>query len=129
MKTLFQFFLSAFLVSSVSAERSAPVEIAPVAVGHVMISAPHFCQIDGVPVSGGVLEARDSKSGKLVWSVQVYKTAYDPALEGDVQDVFIKTLSYDATHGLLILSDEKDRVFVVDLKSRKVTPIARGDAP
>jgi hypothetical protein len=103
--------------------------MAPVAVGHVTISAPHFCQVDGVPVRGGVLEARDSTTGKLVWNVQVYKTPHDPALEGDVQDVFIKTLSYDAIHDLLILSDEKDRVFVVDLKSRKVTPVARGGAP
>jgi hypothetical protein len=129
MKTLFQLFLSILFASSVLAKRAAPVEVAPVTVGNVVISVPHFCQVDGVAVRGGVLEARDSATGKLVWSMRVYKIPYDPALEGDVQDVFIKTLSHDATHGLLLLSDESDRVFVVDLKSRKVTPVARGEAP
>jgi hypothetical protein len=125
MKTLFHLFLSTLLVSSVFAKRSAPIEVPSVAVGQVMVSAPHFAQIDGVPIRGGVLEARDSRTGKVVWSVQVYKTKYDSKLETDVQDVFIKTLSHDAIHELLILSDERGRVFVVDLKTHKVTPIVR----
>ncbi|MCF7673747.1 MAG: hypothetical protein K9N23_01565 [Akkermansiaceae bacterium] len=125
MKNLFLLFLSALLVSSVFAKRAAPIEVPALAVGDVTISAPHFAQINGVPIRGGVLEARDSRTKRLIWSVQVYKTKYDLGLEKDIQDVFIKTLSHDVTHGLLIMSDERDRVFVVDLKTRKVTPLER----
>lgn len=126
MKTPLYLLLSAILVSNVFAKRSAPADVPSVVVGHERISAPHFTEIGGVPVRGGVLESRDSETGKVVWSVRIYKTDYDPNLEGDVQDVFIKTLSHDAVHGLLIMSDEKGRVFVLDLQSRQVTPIVRG---
>ena len=44
-------------------------------------------------------------------------------MEKDVQDVFIKSLSFDKTHNLLILSDEAGRIFVLDLQSKKVTQI------
>ena len=125
MKLLLQLVLSAMLVVSAAAKRMAPDEVPPVVAGKVTISVPHFTQINGVAVRGGVLEARDTETKKLVWSVQVYATQQDPALEGDVQDVFIKTLSYDATHGLVIVSDEAQRVFVVDLKTQQVTPILR----
>ena len=45
------------------------------------------------------------------------------ALEKDVQDVFIKTLSFDKSHNLLIISDEKSRIFVLNLITKKVTLI------
>ncbi len=129
MKALILAFLSALSVTSVLAKRSAPVEVPPVVVGDVMVSVPHFTEIDGAAVKGGVLEARDSRTKKLLWNVRVYQTNHDPGLEEDVQDVFIKTLVHDAAHGLLVLSDEMDRVFVVDLKSRAVTPVSRSGAP
>lgn len=126
MKTPLYLLLSAILVSNVFAKRSAPIDVPTVVVGHERISAPHFTEIGGVPVRGGMLESRDSETGKVVWTVQIYKTNYDSKLEEDVQDVFIKTLSHDAVHGLLIMSDEKGRVFVLDLKTRQVTPIVQG---
>jgi hypothetical protein len=67
-----------------------------------------------------VVEARDAH-GALLWRVTVYHTAYQAGLEKDVQDVFIKSLSLDESLGFLLLSDEADRVFAVDLLSRKVT--------
>ncbi|MDB4321945.1 hypothetical protein N9943_02945, partial [Akkermansiaceae bacterium] len=70
-----------------------------------------------------VIEARDSKTKKLLWQVQIYKTKYDEALEKDVQDVFIKSLTLDKVHNLLIMSDEKSRVFVLNLITKRVTQI------
>ena len=98
------------------AKRLAPNEVAPVKTDKAVISVPHFPK-------GGVLEAHDPKTKKLLWRVQVYKTVYDKNLEKDVQDVFIKSLSYDKRHNLLIMSDEKGRVFVLNLKTKKVTQI------
>lgn len=106
------------------AKRAAPAEVPKQVAGGVVFTAPHFTTgKDGESVHGGVVEAREEKSGKLLWSIRVYETRHDPGLEGDVQDVFIKTLSHDPVHGLLVMSDEKDRVFVLDLKSKKATRI------
>lgn len=124
MKAFFYVFLFSFLVSSVMAKRQAPVDVPSVLVGDISISVPHFTEINGVSIRGGVLEAQDSKTGEVVWSLQVYETDLALSLEKDVQDVFIKTLSYDATHEILILSNEREEVFVVDLKTRAVRKIA-----
>lgn len=72
---------------------------------------------------GGVIEARAPQTNKLLWQVQIYITEYDKSLEKDVQDVFIKSLTLDKTHNLLIMSDEKSRVFVLNLATRRVTQI------
>ena len=124
MKAFFYVFLFSLLVSSVMAKRQAPVDVPSVLVGDISISVPHFTEINGVSIHGGVLEAQDSKTGEVVWSLQVYETDLALSLEKDIQDVFIKTLSYDATHEILILSNEREEVFVVDLKTRAVRKIA-----
>lgn len=112
-----------FLASSAIAKRISPAEIPAITTDQVVYSVPHFGFKNGTSQNGGVIHARDPKTKKLLWSVQVYKTVYNKALEGDVQDVFIKSLSLDETHNLLIMSDEKLRVFVLNLTTRKVTQI------
>ena len=72
------------------AKRGAPAEVLPVTVGNIEYLAPHR---NGTHKQMGFIEARDLKSGKLIWSRQIYSVKYDPALEGDLQDVFIKRLS------------------------------------
>ena len=114
--------LMVLLVSNVMAKRAAPDEVAPVATETSVFSAPHFPEGDRVQ-NGGVLEARDPQTKKLLWQVQIYNTEYDKGLEKDVQDVFIKSLSFDKVHNLLIMSDEKSRVFVLNLSTKKVTRI------
>ena len=105
-----------------SAKRLAPAKVDPVETPEAVISVPHFPNGDRKQ-NGGVLEAHHPESGELLWRVQVYKTTYQPTLEKDVQDVFIKSLTFDAHHGLLILSDEKERIFVLNLENRKVTRV------
>ena len=123
MKTLFCTTTCIFLLASnVMAKRIAPEEVPPIATDKAVFSVPHFAEGDRTQ-NGGVVEARHPKTKKLLWRIQIYKTAYDKALEKDVQDVFIKTLSFDKSHKLLIMSDEKSRVFVLNLTTRKVTQI------
>ena len=110
------------LVSNVMAKRAAPEEVPPVATDKAVYSVPHFPEGDRIQ-NGGVIEARDPQPKKLLWQVQIYKTEVDKALEKDVQDVFIKSLSFDKVHNLLIMSDEKSRVFVLNLSTKKVTRI------
>ena len=104
------------------AKRNAPEEVPPIATEKAVYSVPHFPEGDRVQ-NGGVVEARHPKTKKLLWRIQIYKTDYDKRLEQDVQDVFIKTLSFDKSHNLLIMSDEKFRVFVLNVTTKRVTQI------
>ena len=107
---------------NVMAKRASPEKVPPIATEKAVYSVPHFPEGDQVQ-NGGVVEARDPKTKKLLWQIRVYETKYDGALEKDVQDVFIKSLTLDKVHNLLIMSDEKSRVFVLNLITRRVTQI------
>lgn len=108
------------LSSSVLAKRAAPDDVAIVKTDEAVFSVPHF--LDD-PQNGGFIEAHDPRNQERLWRIQVYKTPYIPNLEQDVQDVFIKSLSYDKVHRLLIVSDEKERLFILNLKNQRVTQI------
>ncbi len=78
-------------------------------------------QMTGPPVepqSGGHVVAYDQASKQELWRLQVYRTAYDNALEGDVQDVFITSLTIEGDQ--LIVRDEKRWVHHIDLMRREV---------
>ena len=123
MKTLFHTAsLILLLASGAMAKRTAPAQVPAITSDKAVFSVPHTPM--GEPAqSGGCVEAHDPKTKKLLWRIQIYKTVYDQDLELDVQDVFITTLSFDKSHNLLIMSDEKERVFVLNLATRKVTEI------
>lgn len=110
------------LASGAMAKRTAPAQVPAITTDKAVFSVPHTPMGERAQ-SGGFVEARNPKTKKLLWRIQIYKTLYDPGLELDVQNVFITTLSYDKIHNLLIMSDEKKRVFVLNLVTRKVTQI------
>ena len=120
--TIYATALIVLLAANVMAKRLAPEEVPPIATDNAVFSVPHFPQGDRIQ-NGGVIEARDPKTKRLLWQVQIYKTDYDEASEKDIQDVFIKSLTLDKIHNLLIMSDEKSRVFVLNLVTKKVTRI------
>jgi hypothetical protein len=123
MKTIiYATVLMVLFAANVMAKRSAPEEVPPIATDKAVFSVPHFPEGDRKQ-NGGVVEARDPKTNALLWQVKIFKTEYDEALEKDVQDVFIKSLTMDKVHNLLIMSDEKSRVFVLNLATKKVTKI------
>jgi phage pi2 protein 07 len=110
------------LASGVMAKRTAPEEVPAITTDKAVFSVPHFPKGERTQ-NGGFVEAHHPETKKLLWRIQIYKINYDQALEKDVQDVFIKTLSFDKNHNLLIISDEKSRVFVLNLTTKKVTLI------
>jgi len=109
-------WLLAILVTE--AKRGAPAEVLPVTVGNIKYSVPHR---NGTHRKMGLLEARDLKSGKLIWSRQIYAVKYDPDLEGDVQDVFIKSITAEGNH--LIITNERNSKYQLDLNSLEVKVI------
>ena len=112
--------ISSLLLATLLAEakRGAPAEVLPVTVGNIEYSAPHR---NGTHRKMGLLEASDLKSGKLIWSRQIYAVKYDPDLEGDVQDVFIKSITAEGNH--LIITNERNSKYQLDLNSLEVKVI------
>jgi hypothetical protein len=110
------------LATSAMAKRNAPQEVPVIKTEDAVFSVPHFPKGDRTQ-NGGFIEAHHPETKKLLWRIRVYKTNDNPALEKDVQDVFISTLSFDKSHNLLIMADEKSRVFVLNLTTKNVTQI------
>jgi hypothetical protein len=101
----------AFGSSSAFAKRPAPKDVPPVIAGDIKYTAPPRN-------GGGYVEARDVRSGKLLWELRVYEIKVDQDLERDVQDIFITSLK--VADGKLQVVNEKGDKFVVDLSKRKV---------
>jgi hypothetical protein len=114
------------ICASALAKRLPPAEVAPVVHNGVRYSAPAF---GDQGARCGWVEAHDVTSGKLLWEVPVYQLQIDPKLEEDVQHVFIMALELDATSNKLLISDERNRRFELDLATHAVRPIPRKAAP
>ena len=97
------------------AKRGAPAEVLPLTVGNIEYSAPHR---NGTQKQMGFIEARNLKSGKLIWNRQIYAVKYVPDLEGDVQDVFIRNIKVKGNS--LIVTNERKSEYQLDLKTLEV---------
>ena len=111
------FLISSLLLTTLLAEakRGAPAEVLPLTEGNIEYSAPHR---NGTQKQMGFIEARDLKSGKLIWSRQIYSVKYDPDLEGDVQDVYIKKIKVKGNS--LIITNERKSEYQLNLKTLQV---------
>jgi outer membrane protein assembly factor BamB len=107
-----------FGASPAYAKRGAPPDVPPIAVNGIEYSAPHWGRTSGKQQNGGYIEARDLKTGKLLWELRIYEIKYDPELETDVQDVFITSMQL--ADGKVYVANEAGDKFVVDLSQRKV---------
>ena len=108
----------------VFAKRDPPPDVRPVERNGVIYSAPWVLineKTDGVHYSQscGYVLAREAKTQKIKWMVQVYFIDYDRSTEADVQDIWITSLAFD--HGDLVVRDEKRRTFRLDPTTLKVT--------
>ena len=108
------------LTSAVMAKRAAPKDLTPIVTDKAVYSAPHLRRPEFSMRNPGFVEAHHPKTKKLLWRIQIYNIKYDPALEQDVQDVFIKTMSLDKKNNSLLISDERSRTYVLDLTTKKV---------
>jgi len=93
------------------AKRGAPANVASVVIKGVEYSAPHDAMAFVVANALG--------SGKELWRVRIYEVRVNPELERDVQDVFITSLA--EKDGALLITNEHDEKFTLDLQTRKVT--------
>ncbi len=105
-----------------SAKRRAPAPVKPVIVKGVRYEQMRRAKDHGFTQSGGVIAAVEDKTDKILWTVQLYKTEYDAAEEQDVQEVYVKALALDKSGHALLATDERGRVWSVDLATHAVTP-------
>ena len=106
--------LCIFLIGGIApglAKRGAPADVAPVLAKGLEFSAPHDAM--------GFVVAKGISSGKELWRVRIYEARVNPALERDVQDVFITSLV--VKDDTLLITNERGEKFTLDLKTRKVT--------
>jgi hypothetical protein len=68
---------------------------------------------------GGYLAAYHEESGEQLWTLKVYDNRRDPQREGDVQDVFFRSMTM-RDDGKLLIENERGPRFVVDPASRSV---------
>jgi len=94
--------------------------VEPVNVGPLRIEALHWGRERGLSQNGGYLRAIDAGTGDEEWTLRVYDIRYDPHLEEDVQDVFIRSIEPGSDPGSLVVTDERGRRFRVDLPDRQV---------
>ena len=100
---------------NVLAKRAAPSEVAPIVFGGVRYIAVHLGVPAGERANSGFVEARDEKSGRLLWRTKIHTTVYRSDVEQDVQDVFISSMRLDG--GDLLLEDDHGRTYRIDLKT------------
>ncbi|MBW2701701.1 MAG: hypothetical protein JRF33_12865 [Deltaproteobacteria bacterium] len=93
-------------------KRTAPVPVNLVHEG-VKYLALHFGDDNRKTI-----EARDAKSGKLLWNLAIYELQIDPDIERDKQEVFISSMKVQG--GILLITNESKDHFKVDLKLKKV---------
>lgn len=93
------------------AKRSAPKPVPPVTAGSIEYSAPRELM--------GFVVATDIARRKELWRERIYTVHINPALERDVQEVFITSLAVE--RGTLLIANERGESFAVDLATRRVT--------
>ncbi len=99
-----------------SASRVPAPRVAPVFIGGV-----RYAQVAGNPDTdgqvGGMLAAFDA-SNREMWRLKVYENARSPDLEGDVQDVWFRSLRVQGER--LLIENERGEQFEVDPAARRV---------
>ncbi|MBI5414220.1 hypothetical protein HZA38_01770 [Candidatus Peregrinibacteria bacterium] len=96
---------------NIQAKIAIPKDVEPLIYGEIKFIAPreHL----------GFIEALDKNTGEKLWELQIYKTIIDPALEEDVQWVFITKLKM-ATNGRLIVFDSNGKIYSVNIEQKMV---------
>ncbi len=101
-------------------KRAAPAVVEAVSHDGTRYEEVQFEKSEGLDQNSGYLAAIDMASGNRKWLLKVYDVCYSSDLEADLQDVFFKRLELAADGRTLIVTNEEERRFAVDLADRTV---------
>lgn len=104
-------------------KRRGPKPVTPVEINKVRYEVLRGAKARGFGQDGGVLAAVDIDNGNELWTITVYKTAYDRSEEQDVQEVYITKLIPNQDKSMLRVENEAHKSYVVNLKTHEVSEI------
>ena len=105
-------FCALFIALLAFAKRGAPPQVSSVHYNGVVYSTI------SLPETMGIVEARDDTTGKKLWERRIYSVVVMPAIEADVQWVFITSMRLEGDS--LLITNERGKRFRLDLGTRKV---------
>ncbi len=111
--------VTVLLSYSTEARRAMPA-VQRVVHDGIVYTAPH----DGS--RGGVLVAHNQRTGVKLWEKRVYGVEFGGG-EEDIQWILIKSLS--VTNNNLMIVNEAEHAFSMELSTRHVTPLSEGMVP
>jgi hypothetical protein len=109
--------------NDIDKKRREPVDVPPVVAGGLRYEAPRAGTPFGYAQDGGIVVARLADTGVLVWTRRVYPAASDPRMEGDKQDVFIKSLTLSSDGKRLVIVNERGQRFEMSLDGGGVSAL------
>ncbi|MDD5432826.1 MAG: hypothetical protein PHO70_07605 [Candidatus Omnitrophica bacterium] len=108
------------IFSSVFADRPMPKDVSPIIHDEIKYVVSHWDTSGNRFQNGGYIEAWDNKTNKLLWVLKIYTIEYDNKIERDVQDIFITKV--EVKDGKLIILNEANDEFTLDLKTKEISP-------
>ena len=101
--------VSSFVFYNISeAKRMAPEKVKPIVYNGVKYTADKM----------NYVEAWNAKTGEKLWELKVYDVTYNPAIEPDVQDIWITSLRIE--EGKLIVAAERNREYEINLETKEI---------
>lgn len=119
-KSVFLLTIILTLTPSLFAKRPAPGEITPLVYNGIKYIVHHWGDSIKKKQNGGFIEAFDLKKRRRLWLLRVYEIEYNKNAEKDLQDIFITRI--EIKNNRLIIRNEKNDIFMVDLKTRRIKP-------
>jgi hypothetical protein len=114
MKFLYAALLLTVMLAAMplSAKRAAPAAISPIEKGGYSYAYQKELS-DDRRLDAMYVVCRSTQTGELIWKTMLYEKHINPALESDVQEIFLKKLSLHGNE--LAAEDEKKSVYRIDL--------------
>jgi hypothetical protein len=94
--------------------------VKPVSHNGIRYEAVRAGRARGFDQTGGIIAAVDESTDKELWTLVVYEIEYDSDEELDVQDVLISSIELNESKDTLIIENERNQHYEVDLKGRTV---------
>lgn len=109
-------------IMSKSSSRIPAPKIEPIVINDIRIEQIKNGLTAGFEQMGGYIAVYDNNSNALLWSLQVYDNQRIGEKEGDVQDVFFRSMKLQP-NGNILIENEKRVKFEVNIETKSVVVV------
>lgn len=103
-----------------SRRRRLPPELDPIVIDGVVYKELRQGNKLGYEQKGGFLVATDKKTDEILWHVRIYEIQFVTTKETDVQEVFFTRMELLPGGTEILVENELEKQFIVNLKNRTV---------